>query len=210
MKELSNLLKRQFYTVIAVKKYILLVVLIGIATTFSDPSFIAFAGSMIIMALNYSVIAYEDKSKIGYLIYSLPVNPKKYVLSQYIYGFLITVLVMFITTVIFNIVSMFNLQNLEQITLTTTLISVLLISLVINTITVPIGIILGFQKARYIISSLAILPVIISPTLVKIISNININISENVLIILTLAGAAAFTIFSYIISSNLYCKRDIK
>ena len=70
MKELSNLLKRQFYTVIAVKKYILLVVLIGIATTFSDPSFIAFAGSMIIMALNYSVITFEDKSKIGYLIYS--------------------------------------------------------------------------------------------------------------------------------------------
>ena len=210
MRELSNLVKMEFYSILAVKKYILLVILIGIATIFADSSFIAFAGGMILMAVNYSVVAYEDKSKIGYLIYSLPVNPKKYVLSKYIYGVITTTLVMIITVIIFNIVKIFNIQNLEGITLTTILLSVLLIGVVINTITVPIGIVVGFEKARYIISILAIAPVCLSPSLVQLISNIKINISENVLIILILVAAAIFSVLSYIITSNLYCRRDIK
>jgi len=210
MRELSNLLKMQWYSILAVKKYVLLVVMIGIATIFSDASFIAFAGGMILMAVNYSVVAYEDKSKIGYLIHSLPINPKKYVLSKYICGFISIGLVIFITTIIFNIVRIFNLQDLGQITLATTLISVLLIGLVINIITIPIGIVVGFQKARYVISLLAIVPVIISPTLVKLLSNITVNISQTGLIILTLPATIVVTILSYIVSSNLYCRRDVK
>lgn len=210
MRELSNLLKMQWYSIVAVKKYILLVTGIGLATIFTNAEFIAFAGGMILMAVNYSVVAYEDKSKIGYLIHSLPVNPKNYVLSKYIYGFISTGLVMIITLIVFNIVKIFKIQNLEGIELLTLLITVLLVGGVINTVTVPIGIALGFQKARFIISILAIAPVCLSPALVNLISNINVNISQSTLIILTLAAAAVFTVLSYIITSNSYCRRDVK
>lgn len=76
MRELNNLIKMQWYSLLAVKNYILLVAVIGFITIFTQPTFIAFAGGMILMAVNYSVIAYEDKSKMGYLIHSLPVAPK--------------------------------------------------------------------------------------------------------------------------------------
>ena len=204
MRELNNLIKMQWYSLLAVKNYILLVVVIGFITIFTQPTFIAFAGGMILMAVNYSVIAYEDKSKMGYLIHSLPVGPKKYILSKYIYGFISIVLVMIITLIIFNI------QNLEGITLSTLLMSVLLIGVVINTVTVPVGIIVGFQKARSIITILAIAPVCFSPTLVTLISSININISESTLMILTLIAVAIFTVISYNITSKLYYRRDVK
>lgn len=210
MRELNNLIKMQWYSLLAVKNYILLVVVIGFITIFTQPTFIAFAGGMILMAVNYSVIAHEDKSKMGYLIHSLPVGPKKYILSKYIYGFISIVLVMIITLIIFNIVNIFNIQNLEGITLSTLLMSVLLIGVVINTVTVPVGIIVGFQKARFIITILAIAPVCFSPTLVTLISSININISESTLMILTLIAVAIFTVISYNITSKLYCRRDVK
>ena len=90
--------------IISCKKLYLLVAVIGFITIFTQPTFIAFAGGMILMAVNYSVIAYEDKSKMGYLIHSLPVAPKKYILSKYIYGFISIVLVMIITLIIFYMV----------------------------------------------------------------------------------------------------------
>ena len=62
MRELNNLIKMQWYSLLAVKNYILLVVVICFITIFTQPTFIAFAGGMILMAVNYSDIAYEDKS----------------------------------------------------------------------------------------------------------------------------------------------------
>lgn len=210
MKELINLIKMQCYSLLSIKKYIILVTLIGFATIFTDPSYIAFSSSMILMAINYSVVSYEDKSKMGYLIYSLPINPKKYVLSKYIYGFISIALVVFIAFINFSLVKVLNLYNLDFYTLGPIILAVFLIGLIINIVVVPLAIVVGFQNAKFIISILAIASVCFTPTLVNLLSYINFNTSQSVLTIVILAVTSMLTILSYIVTSNLYCKKDTK
>ena len=86
MENIVNLIKLQYNSLLALKKNLVIFVLIGIFFAIFQPSMITFAGAMFLMFSSYSLLFYEEKSKMNYLIYSLPVTINQYILSKYIFG----------------------------------------------------------------------------------------------------------------------------
>ena len=85
MNNLVNLLKLQFNSLFAIKKNLIFILVFGSIFAFTQPTMITFAGAMYLMLASYSVIFYEERSKMNYLIYSLPITIKEYIFSRYIY-----------------------------------------------------------------------------------------------------------------------------
>ena len=73
MNTLVNLIKLQYNSLFALKKNLFIIVGLGIFFAAVQPTMIVFAGAMYLMIACYSVIFYEEKSKMNYLIYSLPI-----------------------------------------------------------------------------------------------------------------------------------------
>lgn len=82
MRRIINLILLQFQTVFALKKYMLLIIALAAFMAFIQPDMLPFAGALFIMATCYNTAFYEEKSKINYLIYSLPVKSSEYILSK--------------------------------------------------------------------------------------------------------------------------------
>ena len=104
MNTLVNLIKLQYNSLFALKKNLFIIVGLGIFFAAVQPTMIVFAGAMYLMIACYSVIFYEEKSKMNYLIYSLPIRINQYIFSKYIYGLLNTLIAILISTILNTIV----------------------------------------------------------------------------------------------------------
>ncbi len=100
MNNIGNLLKLQFNSLLAIKKNLLIILALEIFFTIVQPTMIVFTGAMYLMLATYSITYYEERSKMNYLIYSLPVKTNEYILSKYIYCLLNTAIAMIITTIL--------------------------------------------------------------------------------------------------------------
>ena len=214
MNNMINLIKLHYTSVFALKKSgaVMILLAIFITVTNNDGSMLPFGAALLLMLLNYSTLAYEDKSKMNYLVYSLPVEPKKYILSKYIYGVINIFISVLFADFIFMILKAFNMVTLETIPLSAINLSIIIIGVIIISIVAPIALVVGFNKARIIIMILCLLPVCFSKILVNIIPQVSdsvINISlHNVQFSVFVIGSL-LTVISYIICSKLYCKKDI-
>lgn len=214
MNDMINLLKLHYTSVLALKRSGIVMILLAvfIAVTNNDGSMLPFGAALLLMLLNYSTLAYEDKSKMNYLVYSLPVGPKKYILSKYIYGVINTCISILFADFIFIVLKNFNMVTSETIPLNAINLSIFLIGIMVVAIVSPIALVVGFNKARLIIVFLCVLPVCFSKTMVKIIPKmpgLTINMPIESLQGLIFAIGILITILSYIICSDLYCKKDI-
>ena len=63
MRKILNLLFLQFETVFALKKYMILIIAMGIFLGFINHEMMTFGGSLFIMSSCYSTAFYEEKSK---------------------------------------------------------------------------------------------------------------------------------------------------
>lgn len=208
MRKIFNLLLLQFETVFALKKYMLLVIVMGVAIAFIEPEMITFAGGMFIMVTCYSTAYYEENSKTNYLIHSLPIRAKDYVLSRYLYVVFSTVLSIILTSVLYKSLIYFKVvNNNEMFPLWVLALALIVIGIFMMAIIVPLELILGFEKGRIAIVFLTIFPVIFSKNLIKYIPQINFNmISMKIIIVLCIF---TLILISYFITSNLYLKKDI-
>ena len=68
MKNLINLLKLQYNSLFALKKSLLILVVMAIFFAVFQPFMIVFAGAMFLMISCYSLVFYEERSKMNYLI----------------------------------------------------------------------------------------------------------------------------------------------
>ena len=214
MDNMINLIKLHYTSVFALKKSgaVMILLAIFITVTNNDGSMLPFGAALLLMLLNYSTLAYEDKSKMNYLVYSLPVEPKKYILSKYIYGVINIFISVLFADFIFIILKAFNMVTSETIPLEAVNLSIYIIGIVVVVIVSPIALVFGFNKARLILVFLFVLPVCFSKTIVKIIPqapNSIINISLHSMQVSVLIIGILLTVISYIICSNLYSKRDI-
>ncbi|MDO5515919.1 MAG: ABC-2 transporter permease [Clostridium sp.] len=105
MNTMINLIKLHYTSIFALKKPVLIILAIAVFASISnvDGTMIPFAAGLIIMMLNYNTLAYEDRSKSNYLIYSLPVKLKQYILSKYIFGALNIMIAIFFGDLIFMV-----------------------------------------------------------------------------------------------------------
>ena len=208
MRKIFNLLLLQFETVFALKKYMILVILMGIVMGFIKPEMITFSGGMFIMATCYSTAYYEENSKMNYLIHSLPIRAKDYILSRYLYVAFNTVLSIILSSVVYKALIYLKIVNNNEIfSLWTLVLTMIAIGVFMMTILVPLELILGFEKGRIALIFLTIFPLVFSNNLIMYIPQIDF--SMIVIKILIVLCIGTLILMSYFITSNLYLKKNI-
>ena len=211
MNNLVNLLKLQSNSLFAIKKNLIFILVFGSIFAFTQPTMITFAGAMYLMLASYSVIFYEERSKMNYLIYSLPINTKEYIFSRYIYcliNTLIAILISAILSVIIKVVNFTDIANtisIYEVSLSTAIIGVFF-----TAVLMPATLLLGFEKGRYVLIFIAVLPISFSAALVEIIPEININLSTSALSILGILIAIIVLLVSYFTTSNRFAKKEVQ
>lgn len=210
MKNIVNLIKLQYNSLLALKKILVIFVLIGIFFAIFQPSMITFAGAMFLMFSSYSLLFYEEKSKMNYLIYSLPVTINQYILSKYIFALLNTIISIIISVVLTSIVKLLGYSDVaSSMSIYSIVLSMSIIGLFYITIVQPATLLLGSEKSRYILLFLAIIPVTFSGALIDIFSLITISISSNMIVILIALTLLLLLLGSYFITCNRFSKKEI-
>ncbi|WP_394897699.1 ABC-2 transporter permease [Clostridium butyricum] len=214
MNNIKNLLKLHYSSIFALKKTALIILALVVFMTISnnDGSMLPFGAALLVMVLNYNSLAYESNSKSDFLIYSLPVKPKEYVLSKYIFGFINVIISIIFADVLYMVLNMFNYISQQDIPVGIINIAVIIVGMIIVDIVNPIAIVVGFNKARIILIFLAIMPICFSSTIVFALSKIdffNINISMGIMETIVAIVGVILTTASYFITAHLYERKDI-
>ena len=208
MRKILNLLFLQFETVFALKKYMILIIAMGIFLGFINHEMMTFGGALFIMATCYSTAFYEEKSKMNYLIYSLPIKPKEYILSRYIFVAINTLIATIVSLVLYTGLISLNIVTISELGPLWPFIYIMIgIGIFVMTILIPLELTLGFEKGRIAMVFLVVFPMVFSTELIKYLPNINFDM----LIVKILIVLCIFTLIlsSYFITSNLYAKKDI-
>lgn len=210
MKNIVNLIKLQYNSLFALKKSLLIIVLMGIFFATFQPFMIVFAGAMFLMVSCYSLVFYEERSKMNYLIYSLPVTTNEYILSKYIFGFINTIISIVISVVLASIVKLLG-YNAEvasmpiySIVLTTLAIGVFFLAIV-----QPAALLLGSETGRYVLVFLSVLPLTFSTSLVQYLPKINLTLNPTIIGILIALVSITILLTSYFITCNIFSKKEI-
>lgn len=214
MNNIKNLVKLHYSSIFALKKTALIILALAVFMTISnnDGSMLPFGAALLVMVLNYNSLAYESNSKSDFLIYSLPVKPKEYVLSKYIFGFVNVIISIIFADVLYMVLNMFNYISQQDIPVGIINIAVIIVGMIIVDIVNPIAIVVGFNKARIILIFLAIMPICFSSTIVFALSKIdffNINISMGIMETIVAIVGVILTTASYFITAHLYERKDI-
>lgn len=208
MRRIINLILLQFETVFALKKYMLLITAMAIFMAIIQPDMLPFAGALFIMATCYNTSYYEEKSKINYLIYSLPIKGKEYILSKYIFVAINTFISMAISAIIYLCMVYFKLiDKATMVPLWAFMLMLLGIGIFMMSILTPLEILLGFEKARIALVFLTVFPVVFSTNIVNLLPTINLN--NNIFKVLIALCVVTLILASYFITSNMYVKKDI-
>ena len=83
MNNIGNLLKLQFNSLLAIKKNLFIILGVAIFLAAIQPTMLVLSSAMYLMMATYTITFYEERSKMNYLIYSLPVKTNEYILSKY-------------------------------------------------------------------------------------------------------------------------------
>ncbi|MDU1004634.1 MAG: ABC-2 transporter permease [Clostridium butyricum] len=214
MNNIKNLLRLHYSSIFALKKTALIILVLAVFMTIinKDGSMLPFGAALLVMVLNYNSLAYESNSKSDFLIYSLPVKPKEYVLSKYIFGFINVIISIIFADVLYMVLNMFNYISQQDIPVVIINIAVIIVGMIIVDIVNPIAIVVGFNKARIILIFLAIMPICFSSTIVFALSKIdffNINISVGIMETIVAIVGVILTTASYFITAHLYERKDI-
>ena len=214
MNNIKNLVKLHYSSIFALKKTALIILALAVFMTISnnDGSMLPFGAALLVMVLNYNSLAYESNSKSDFLIYSLPVKPKEYVLSKYIFGFINVIISIIFADVLYMVLNMFNYISQQDIPVGIINTTVIIVGMIIVDIVNPIAIVVGFNKARIILIFLAIMPICFSSTIVFALSKIdffNINISMGIMETIVAIVGVILTTASYFITAHLYERKDV-
>ncbi|MCQ2021489.1 ABC-2 transporter permease, partial [Clostridium butyricum] len=202
MNNIKNLVKLHYSSIFALKKTALIILALAVFMTISNNNgaMLPFGPAMLVMFLNYNSLAYESNSKSDFLIYSLPVKPKEYVLSKYIFGFVNVIISIIFADILYMILNMFNYLSRQDSPVGIINIAVIIIGMIVVDIVNPIAIVVGFNKARIVLTFLAIMPICFSSTIVFALSKIdffNINISMGIMETIVAIVGVILTTASY-------------
>lgn len=208
MKKIINLILLQFETVFALKKYMSIILLIASFMVITQPNMLPFAGALFIMATCYNSAFYEEKSKVNYLVYSLPININEYIAAKYIFVAINTLISMGLSAALYFIMTNFNIiSSGETFPLWALMLILAGIGIFMMTLLIPLELLLGFEKARIALVFLTVFPMVFSTELVNLLPQININ--SNIVIILIILIVFTAVLLSYFITSNLFVKKEV-
>lgn len=211
MNNIGNLLKLQFNSLLSIKKNLLIILALAIFFTAVQPTMIVFTGAMYLMMATYSITFYEERSKMNYLIYSLPVKTNEYIFSKYIYCLLNTVIAVIISTILSVIVKILGTNDLiSSMPLYAVPLIIVGVGVFFTSILIPTTLLLGFENGRYVLMFIAILPIVFSTALLEIISEIDITLNPTMLSILGVLITITLLLVSYFITCNRFAEKEVQ
>ena len=211
MNNIGNLLKLQFNSLLSIKKNLLIILALAIFFTAVQPTMIVFTGAMYLMIATYSITFYEERSKMNYLIYSLPVKTNEYIFSKYIYCLLNTVIAVIISTILSVIVKILGTNDLiSSMPLYAVPLIIVGVGVFFTSILMPTTLLLGFENGRYVLMFIAILPIVFSTALLEIISEIDITLNPTMLSILGVLITITLLLVSYFITCNRFAEKEVQ
>lgn len=210
MNNIGNLLKLQFNSLLAIKKNLFIILGVAIFLAAIQPTMLVLSSAMYLMMATYTITFYEERSKMNYLIYSLPVKTNEYILSKYIYCLLNTVIAVIISTILSVIVKILGINDLvSSMPLYTIPLATVGIGIFFTSILMPATLLLGFENGRYVLMFIAMTPIVFSTALLDILSEINITLNPTILTILGILIAITVLLMSYFITCNRFSKKEI-
>lgn len=211
MNNIGNLLKLQFNSLLSIKKNLLIILALAIFFTAVQPTMIVFTGATYLMMATYSITFYEERSKMNYLIYSLPVKTNEYIFSKYIYCLLNTVIAVIISTILSVIVKILGTNDLiSSMPLYAVPLIIVGVGVFFTSILMPTTLLLGFENGRYVLMFIAILPIVFSTALLEIISEIDITLNPTMLSILGVLITITLLLVSYFITCNRFAEKEVQ
>lgn len=201
MEKIMNLVKLQFTNIYSVKKSLLMIVLLGAFIALTNKNMLSYIGGLYIMMTCYTTAAYEEKSKMDYLMKSLPVNSKDFILSKFIFVIINTVIAIILT----YILSIFTLSNPDN--LKVALITVLSVGVLTMTIIIPMALIFGFQKGKIFMIMLLIIPLSVSMEMmdlmpINFLTNLKLGVVGVIISIIMI-------LVSFFVTTELYSKKEL-
>ena len=79
-----------------------------------------------------------------------------------------------------------------------------------TSILMPATLLLGFENGRYVLTFIAIIPIVFSTAVLQILSEINITLNPTMLTILGVLIAITVLLVSYFITCNRFAQKEVK
>ena len=79
-----------------------------------------------------------------------------------------------------------------------------------TSVLMPATLLLGFENGRYVLTFIAITPMVFSTALLEILSEINITLNTTILTILGVLIALTLLLASYFITCNKFSKKEVQ
>lgn len=210
MNNIVNLLKLQFNSLMSIKKNLIITFALSIFLAALQPNMIVFAGAIYLMMATYSITFYEERSKMNYLIYSLPIKVNEYLCSKYIYCLLNTLIAVVVSTILSTIVKTIGIHaSTFSMPIYTVPLVTIVIGVFFTSVLMPATLLLGFENGRYVLTFIAITPMAFSTALLEILSEINITLNTTMLTILGVLIALTLLLASYFITCNKFSKKEV-
>lgn len=212
MRNISKLVRLSLSNLLCLKKYVLFItVCFSVASIFNSSISIMLIG-MLTYITGYQTIAYG----IDYLISYLPVTKNEYVISRYVFNILMIILSCLIFSLIYFISIKLNIEGYRIIDYKTNLYIGITNAVILGSIFIPVILKLGVKKARFAMTAIFMIVVMI-PSIGIIfieesenIRNIVYKISQLDVNFIFIGFISSMILISYIISKEMYIKKEIK
>lgn len=201
MKNIINLIIMQFSNLYSIKKNLIIMAIIAIFLAFTNGNMLTYVGTLYIMMTCYTVVAYEEKSKMDYLIRTLPIKQKDFILSKFIFIGLNTIIGA-LATYILGLITVRDPQIIKL-----SLITIVAMGIITMTIIIPFALTLGFQKGRVFLIIIMMIPLALST---EIMSEIPYeNIANANLGLIGIIISVIMILVSYFITSSIYSRKEV-
>ena len=202
MRNVISLVKMQFENLFSLNKTFLAMIGISVLIPFVIPEMATYAVGIIVIAFTNITVGREKACNIDNLVRTLPVKVNEYILSRYVFGIIISIVIMSIVALL--------LKGSPYISVESVVISALVLGSVLVGIITPIMTIIGPEKGKIVVILLTLLPLMFIMKLPELLSEININLlNKNILFLLIMLSTILIMYISYLVTVNIYNRVEL-
>lgn len=213
MNNIVNLTKCYIETIITMKNQVILILGSALILGIFQEGFIVYGAGAAVMVLVNQVLTNEDISGVNFLIATLPVSKKEYVISRYMGGLISVLVGVVLVTGAYLIVDMFSDRELT-LSYIYFLIPAIISAIIIVSINIPVFLKYGALNGRLVLTLVNMAGLFLPILIVEKISTMNVlsifTSNDNILVLFIILVAMLILYISYCISLNLYNKKEVK
>ncbi len=209
MSAVLKLMKVDLIKLMNLKRYMVIFLLAPVVLTFFGPQMLPLGYVISVYGLIYGQSAYDEQSRAGYFYGTIPVSRGQVVLSRYLYSVVVIVGISLLELIIIPLSIRLMNNGVALQTMTQALVSSILLSVVFVSVTVPIVLMLGVTKSRFVIFGIYFVLIFIAQGLMFLPQQLSPLFASALKSPLVLTVASLLLLFlSYLVCDSLYKKKE--